>query len=369
MPLTAVADLETHPTLSVPYKSSALRDMTQQAGEMLQKERRSLADLKRLLTDFRGDQKWIPSGRFYTDDDAELFTIIGTQGTEKRSARDPEEIARMAEQEQEAITAELLGDTAQEVSKTPKRAEDEHTSPEQPENLMTNGFTNIQDAVIGNDRATANNGDGAGGSTNEATASSALSPEASTKVATDKADRGPDSQMVDAPGTAPTTPPTLSAEEGKADENALPPPRMVTRGQAHAQARTNSPPPPSAEPAAPSPPHIHPLFLRPAAAQPDRGCGLPEAEADETRRVLSALVQKQEELVHDLALLHGGLLRAHRLARTVWRWCRAEAHAGEMSDGEDWVDPEEWGLDGPLKKGQEEPEDPVEKKTRGRRAQ
>ena len=373
MPLTAVADLETHPTLSVPYKSSALHDMTQQAEEMLQKERRGLAGLKLLLTDFRGDHKWIPSGRFYTENDTELFAIDGTRDSKDATAHGPEEIARIAEREQEAISAELLDSAAEQVPVTKDGAEHDRVHSEQPGHPEVNGATSAEDKthadITENPVGNGNTANNTGESTNEATATSALSPGASANAPADGASGAPDSKMADAPGPAATASPTLSPKDGNADKDGRPPPRMVTRGQAHAQARTASPPPPPAEPAAPSPPHIHPLFLHPAAAQPDRGCGLPEAEAEETRRVLSALVQKQEELVHGLALLHGGLLRAHRLARTVWRWCRAEAHAGEMSDGEDWVDPEEWGLDGPLKKGQEEPEDPVEKKTRGRRAQ
>ena len=161
-------------------------------------------------------------------------------------------------------------------------------------------------------------------------------------------------------------------EEVTADE-AVPVPRMVTRGQAQAQAtdrRTNSPSQldPATTTADNQPQRVHPLFRRPIAALPNRACGLPAAEADDTRRVLSALVQKQEELVRGWQRLYERLLRADRRARTVWGWCRAEAHVGDMSDGEDWVDSEEWGLDGPLKKGQEEPEETNEKKTRARRA-
>jgi len=53
------------------------------------------------------------------------------------------------------------------------------------------------------------------------------------------------------------------------------------------------------------------------------------------------------------------------------RWCKAEGHVGEMSDGEDWYDREEWGLEQDLVKGREEEDDEAAaapgKKTRGGR--
>ena len=59
------------------------------------------------------------------------------------------------------------------------------------------------------------------------------------------------------------------------------------------------------------------------------------------------------------------------MRKEVMKWCKAEGHVGEMSDGEDWYDREEWGLEEDLRKGQAEEEDEEErrgKKTR-RRAQ
>lgn len=50
------------------------------------------------------------------------------------------------------------------------------------------------------------------------------------------------------------------------------------------------------------------------------------------------------------------LLRACRMKDDVFEWCKAEAHVGEMSDGEDWYDKEKWGLkeDEDLRKGADE---------------
>lgn len=64
--------------------------------------------------------------------------------------------------------------------------------------------------------------------------------------------------------------------------------------------------------------------------------------------------------------LYEGLLKADRMRKSVWKWCKAEGHVGEMSDGEDWYDREEWGLDGELRKGNLEEEEEVGE-TRGKR--
>jgi hypothetical protein len=118
---------------------------------------------------------------------------------------------------------------------------------------------------------------------------------------------------------------------------------------------------------------IHPIFLPPANAHPDKG-GLSESEAEEMRRLVALYVQKQEEVCRGAHKLHEGLLRAERLRQTVLKWSKFEAHAGpnrDLSDGEDWYDKEEWGLTEDLKKGQDEEEEDntatATKKTRNRR--
>ena len=160
-------------------------------------------------------------------------------------------------------------------------------------------------------------------------------------------------------------------EDGDKDANkgSLSPPRRVTRAQAQADkimatSRSESPedwvPPP-----------IHPLFLIPPSTKPDPDFGLPMTEAQETRSLLTAYVQKQEEVCRGAEKLYEGLLLADRQRKTVLKWCKAEGHVGEMSDGEDWYDKEEWGIEDDLRKGHaEEEEDTViqGKKTRGRRA-
>lgn len=121
------------------------------------------------------------------------------------------------------------------------------------------------------------------------------------------------------------------------------------------------------------PTFIHPMFLPPGSAKPDRDLGLPETEAEDIRRLLAMYVQKQEEICRGASRLHEGLLRAERLRAEVLHWSKAEAHCGpnrDLSDGEDWYDKEEWGLTEDLKKGQDEEEEDTTtqgKKTRARR--
>ncbi len=118
---------------------------------------------------------------------------------------------------------------------------------------------------------------------------------------------------------------------------------------------------------------IHPLFIAPRSAHPDRDVGLPGEEAEDIRRLLQLYVQKQEEVCRGAKRLYEGLLSADRMRRTVLQWAKYEAHAGpnrDMSDGEDWYDKEEWGLEEDLKKGQDEEEEDTTqpaKKTRTRR--
>ena len=155
------------------------------------------------------------------------------------------------------------------------------------------------------------------------------------------------------------------------DSDSRPPPRRM---RTRAQAQGPPEPIPSSRPPSPdswTAPEIHPLFLLPSAAIPDKDFGLPPSEAEETRRMLMMYVQKQEEVCRGAEKLYDGLLKADAQRKTVFKWCKAEGHVGEMSDGEDWYDKEEWGLEEELRKGHnDDDEDNViqGKKTRGRRA-
>ncbi|KAL8899256.1 MAG: hypothetical protein Q9192_001669 [Flavoplaca navasiana] len=169
--------------------------------------------------------------------------------------------------------------------------------------------------------------------------------------------------------------PMVDAERSEAPNNDLHPltHRMTTRAQAQAVSSENTTSSRTRSPSVASSvlPSIHPLFLMPSGACPDRDFGLPPDEAEATRRILMSYVQKQEEVCRGAEKLYDGFLKAQRMKKNVLDSCKAEGHLGEMSDGEDWYDKEEWGLEDDLRKGHDEDDDDVgtqHKKTRGRRA-
>lgn len=163
-----------------------------------------------------------------------------------------------------------------------------------------------------------------------------------------------------------------AVEEAEEETEPAVPRRMRTRAQAHAASddtpasRTRS-----ATPESESDFSIHPLFIAPAASHPDRDFGLPSAEAADARRLLQLYIQKQEEVCRGAQKLYDGLLKADRMRKDVLKWAKAEAHIGEMSDGEDWYDREEWDLEEDLVKGHDDEEEETmttnKKPTRARR--
>lgn len=156
-----------------------------------------------------------------------------------------------------------------------------------------------------------------------------------------------------------------AAEEASDTASQLTAHRMTTRARANVASTPSPPPSPDGAES------IHPLFLFSADSLPDRDVGLPITEAEETRIVLMAYIQKQEEVARATADLYHGLLQADRMRQDVFKWAKSEAHVGEMSDGEDWYDNEEWNLEHDLMKGRDEEDDDTavagKKSTRQRR--
>ncbi|KAF2202716.1 hypothetical protein GQ43DRAFT_447943 [Delitschia confertaspora ATCC 74209] len=143
-----------------------------------------------------------------------------------------------------------------------------------------------------------------------------------------------------------------AAEDGSETASQHTAHRMTTRARAQAVSTPSRPSSPSSKV---NP--IHPLFTFPTDSLPDRDFGLPPAEAEDTRLLLVAFVQKQEEIARAAQDLHLGMLQGERMRQDVFKWAKAEAHVGEMSDGEDWYDKEEWKLDEDLGKGKDEEEE------------
>ena len=394
MPLTAAADLPTHPSLSIPYKSDVLPGMVQQACEMVHKERRTLWEIKHLLTKFRGCDTWIPCELFLSDNDTAIF---GDQSTKEKA---PLSALNLDNGIMEARSAMAPNNQNHENSKREKSSVDARASkPAETGNgsgkdlgLEVEAAT-VDANVPANDRAHGRpeameisaEVHGENDQIDRLEKPNQYRSPSPVDNTNDPKDREPagrprsetntvgDDQRTENLGNSNVAMDTRPTEEGEeADDVENPAHRMTTRAQAQASSNDKVSSPLTRSPSHDSstPPYIHPLFLVPPSAIPDRDIGLPTVEADDTRRVLAMFVQKQEEVVRGAERLYEGLLKADRMRRTVFAWCKAEGHLGEMSDGEDWYDQEGWGLEEPLKKGQmDEEDDSAEKgkKTRGRR--
>ena len=356
MPLTTASELKQHPTLSLPYKSDILPNMVRQARNMLHKERNALVSLKSVLTRLRGDHAWIPCGDIFSENDVDIFvTDIMPELVERIEIHKPngelrinlgtEKTVRHQEPANQEITTEAKGGSEPSLV-----LEQSGTAVESLGDDADGQDVAPQKVVFTNQKTPTNQ------ESDEAKAQSVEHRQMDPPLTDEKSADLAQKVNEDIRGNAPdqTKSPSQPLEETEDPAlNASPRPRMLTRHQAQAQASQSQPQPFSSR----SPtPHsdsvpIHPLFTVPQSATPDRNFGLPDTEAEDTRRVLSALVQKQEEVVRGATQLYEGLLRADRRAKTVWKWCKAEGHVDEMSDGEDWVDLEEWGLEETLKKG------------------
>lgn len=445
-PLSSAADLPNHVSLSVPYLSNTLSDMVQQAREMLHRERKTLWNVKHILTKLRGDETWIPCGNLTSEIDNVIFdtesvyneivkTRLRTDSTEAVRRRlpngnvsPPAFIQRGSTSGVGALTGEAIpsGIPRDVERKSSAIIESENkvdpldstktlldSSEEIPGDHAEHSISAIQhvDAKVGEEgnssadqvvSKSTENGDlsvnavhpvqldhDAAVSTNSRTKQddpNTAEPPQEPIADQDQAASEPVDAVIESTGEMESAPldrditPDAGAKDqglrgGEDEDDALQPPprRMTTRAQALATSEnnTNSSHTRSASPASWVPPAIHPLFLMPPSAHPDRNFGLPPSEAEDLRRMVMLYVQKQEEVCRGAEKLYVGLLRADRMRKTVFKWCKAEAHVGEMSDGEDWYDKEEWGLDEDLRKGHDDEEDDAVtqgKKTRGRRA-
>lgn len=366
-PLTSAADLPNHPTLSKPFTSQTLTDLTRQAGEMVHKEKESLWKIKHLLTKLSGDNTWIPCGIIEDDNDFELFL----------SERD---------RNRNNILARVAPTTNLQRGFTPILMTDSH---EQPVGLLTTEVRTtdtskgadtqvVQMVVEQKDNATLATGilkaststDNKLAISSHETATTAASTETSlVEEHTNGITPSEDAQHAD-------DQPQATDEDGADDESGVPVPRrMRTRAQAQAASDNTPTQTRSTTPDSVGESFIHPYFLASRSSRPDRDLNLPSSEADECRRLLQLYIQKQEEVCRGAHKVYEGLLRAERHRHEVFKWCKAEAHIGlnrDMSDGEDWYDKDEWGLDDDLKKGQDEEEEDTNattntKKTRARR--
>ncbi|KFZ15648.1 hypothetical protein V502_05481 [Pseudogymnoascus sp. VKM F-4520 (FW-2644)] len=396
-PLTSVTDLPNHPTLSRPFTSKTLTELTLNARSMMQKEKATLWKMKRLLTMLSGDRIWVPTALLETPNDISLF---GNGRNEYREHLLEKARSEDTRSEDRAMNGATL---AHVDAATPELAVDNDATgnevamvdvPSQNGSGQETVSTSVE-PTVGEGVATATNGDtkateleasekapGSHESENEQNANGAdkmdgVVTDAEPKIAVtedaEELNEDKTNQFEDPDTTLPDPDVPADDEAEEKDETDAPEPRrMRTRAQAQAASDDNVRSRTRSLSNSSNDSFIHPFFLAPPSAIPDRDIGLPTQEADETRRLLQLFVQKQEEVCRGSERLYEGLLKADRLRSDVMKWAKAEAHTGEngMSDGEDWYDMEEWNLDEELKKGQDEDDEDAAttaKKTRTRR--
>ncbi|KAL3420763.1 hypothetical protein PVAG01_07208 [Phlyctema vagabunda] len=366
-PLTSASELPQHPTLAKPFVSKTLTELTRQAGEMVQKERASLWKIKHLLTRLSGDNTWIPCEVVETEKD---FAFFGDEWEQRNERKFPKDVTH-----EDVVHNSIKGGLKDGLEHGKKSETIENGIVDKA--VQQEHDTN-EDTVMGNQSETIDRGEngdvlalekakpstiiGEGGGSISYTSDTAMDTEAGTEATTDRMPDDGDSRIVE----------SVNAEGPGDDKEDIPiPRRMRTRAQANAASdhtptsRTRSMSPESDNEVL-----VHPFFLAPRTSYADRDFDLPPPEAEETRRLLQLYIQKQEEVCRGAQKVYDGLLKADRYRHLVMKWAKSEAHLRDMSDGEDWYDKEEWGLEEDLKKGQDEEEEDAAttaKKTRTRR--
>ncbi|KAF2999138.1 hypothetical protein E8E14_006052 [Neopestalotiopsis sp. 37M] len=361
-PLTSVTDLPSHPTLARPYTSKTLTDLTLQARDTMYKENQALWNIKHLHTRLVGDHIWIPTEMMETPSDLHYFQEPHAASTPNagQPAVKPDTTRLLLEAD--ATGSDTNGPPSANGASS-SRARDDGG---QDKETTGDGDTSMLDAdeTIDEDAAAESK------SNQPSDKASGAATEANGDPTANGTQHGYDKSA--ASKAKPTTNGfTTAGEQNGGNGHAQLLPKALN---GHEVNLPGSAPMSIASLDALDEMFIHPIFLAPKTAQPNRDLGIPEAEAEDLRRLLQAYVQKQEEVCRGTKRLHEGLLRAERLRRTVLQWSKYEAHCGpnrDMSDGEDWYDKEEWGLEEDLKKGQDEEEEDTTtqqpKKTRARK--
>lgn len=364
----------------------------------MQKEKATLWKMKRLLTRLSGDHIWVPTALLETPNDISLFGDGRAEYREHLLEKNRSEDTRSEDTAMNGATLAQADDATPEQAVDNAGTENEVAMVDVPtqngSGQEAKGSTSVEPAVA-EEVATATNGD-SNSTELDASKKTAVPHKSENEQDSNETDKmegvvtdgepqpaatadaeepaedksnqfeDPDTTLPD-----PDVPADDEAEE-KDEADAPEPRRMRTRAQAQAASDDNVRSRTRSLSTSSNDSFIHPFFLAPPSAIPDRDIGLPTQEADETRRLLQLFVQKQEEVCRGSERLYEGLLKADRLRSDVMKWAKAEAHTGEngMSDGEDWYDMEEWNLDEELKKGQDEDDEDAAttaKKTRTRR--
>ncbi|KAK4560374.1 hypothetical protein LTR86_005570 [Recurvomyces mirabilis] len=331
-PLTSAAELCEHSSLSQGFTSKALTSMVQEVEEMVRRERAGLWKAKRLMGRLRGDGGWMGLAGFVGHTDEAL--LDGEEETADRTGLEDglgevDALLRMDRQEDSESGEGMEGVQIQ-----------DHV---EPTTDTTADAQNVE-AIVSAEATT--NGE-------------PTNPTIDSLAVPDNEDQ--------------------SSNSGASNPSGAPSHSMTTRARARSPQLPISPSPsPSGSASIPA---IHPWFLpssNPITLHPNPL--LPGPEAEETLKMLLLYIQKTENILRHLDTLYTGLARVERQRKDVWKACKAERHVvgdgkggvvTEMSDGEDWVDVEEWGINGVylaegggLEKGKDEVDDVAEEEGR-----
>lgn len=394
--MTHPAELATHPTLSQAYLDPALSEMVLATEAKIREERNNLWRAKNLYRHFTGDETWIPCERIEAADDWDLFEpnpgfsgrlasgespgkkrrLNGSSGSISDLDVDVQIADAMDPEYRQAHLAVMNG-----TLESLQRNDTSETIPDDQKPAARNGDGDV--SMIDQEPQT----NGLHKSDVENVAKAEEHEGAAASTGSDQpADPMPNGNVQpSSPGKSQAEADGVEVEmddEDRPSTASTPPPipRRITRALA-AEAETNSNPqiasPPPTSPTISSNPQSpsslsfqpHPMFLLPPqlsalhTVHPSHPpltfglahSGLPPDELLETRKLLSLYIQKSEETLRGLESILGKLIKAKRRRDSVWEWCRAEGHVGEMSDGEDWVDVERWGMSrSELRKGRDE---------------
>lgn len=412
-PLKHPSELPVHPTMSHPYLSTALPDMVKSTQDKLRQERANLWRAKHLNRQLIGDESWMPCGAVESPNDWDLFEprkkpFQEPNGVKKRKREGTSSEALEGggtEAMDQAIEAgEMTEATTEKAVHEPSSAlitGRASAEPGQDLHMQDAGHTEELDTKAHLDvkRGSEPQADKTEEELEDVQMDGAVPlnavhelngvhrPETSKNEDAQDVEDKPDKTMDTEENQNAETPEENAVERSpkpvSEPDDATPPPptRRITRALAannnsnpHSTAATPSfsPTPTLASSPTSSLLQIDPIFLLPPSVHPSNAAtalyALPAEEAAETRRLLATYIQKQEESVRGYESVLAKLLKAQRLRDEVLEMCKAEGHVGEMSDGEDWIDYEQWGLQpGELRKGRDEDEDAVEENTIGGR--
>ncbi|KAI9738617.1 MAG: hypothetical protein M1834_008121 [Cirrosporium novae-zelandiae] len=412
-PLTSAAELPTHPSLSEPYRSNVLTEMAINARATLHKEQVLLWRMKGLMTRFRGDDPWVPCNEFETEEDQDIFgplpEILAPPNTnprpfvydfdEKLPDAPNEGNGNGSQNTHDTMNGGILKLNLEHPSQEPSGTASDATAKASTEDVtmkdVTDRAAHENEDNIGNQKdpqdqgnevstVDHNNSNGtylgelANGDSSKLDYSPANSHETKDPESlSTKQNGGPTRESLTVEGTVETKMEDINDASNHEDddhsgseEDSQPTVhRMTTRAQAQAASDKTVSSTHERSPSITSDASIpvDPLFLIPPSCRPDRDFDMHPNLAEDLRGILAMFVQKQEEVVRGAEQLYESLMKADRLKAQVLRWCKSDGHVGEMSDGEDWYDKDEWGLEEDLKKGIDEEELEAEshaKKTR-----